>query len=68
MLVFYIGFGIFSLGYLIARPFILIITGTQKNQPVRVKRGKKTLIRNSIGLAVLFTICLGIYYAAGQMK
>lgn len=62
MLVFYIGFGLFCLAYLIARPFILIITGTQKNQPARVKRGKKALIRNSMGLAVLSLLCAGIYY------
>jgi hypothetical protein len=68
MLVFYIGFGLFSLGYLIARPFILIITGTQKNQPARVKRGKKALIRNSIGLAVIGAIAAAIYYGTGQMK
>ena len=68
MLVFYIGFGLFSLGYLIARPFILIITGAQKNQPARVKRGKKALIRNSIGLAVIGAIAAAIYYATGQMK
>ncbi len=68
MLVFYIGFGLFSLGYLIIRPFVLIITVTQNNQPARVKRGKKALIRNSIGLAVLGIICLGIYYGTEQMK
>ncbi|UPT68936.1 MAG: hypothetical protein M0D57_10065 [Sphingobacteriales bacterium JAD_PAG50586_3] len=62
MLIFYIGFGLFTLGYLIARPFILIITGTQKNQPARVKRGKKALLRNTIGLAVIGAVGLIIYY------
>lgn len=62
MLVFYIGFGLFCLLFMIVRPFILIITGTQKNQPARVKRGKKMLVQNSIVLAVLLAIGLAIYY------
>lgn len=65
MLVFYIGFGLFCLAYLIARPFILIITGMQKNQPARIKRGKKALIRNSIGLVVISGIGLAVYFAMG---
>lgn len=66
MLIFYIGFGLFCVSYLIARPFILIITGTQKNQPARVKRGKKALLRNSIGLAVVLGIGFAIYLAVGK--
>ena len=62
MLVFYIGFGLFCVAYLIARPFILIITGMQKNQPARVKGGKKMLVQNSIVLAVLLAIGLAVYY------
>lgn len=66
MLIFYIGFGLFCVSYLIARPFILIITGTQKNQPARVKRGKKALLRNSIGLAIAFGVGFAIYLAVGK--
>jgi hypothetical protein len=63
MLVFYIGFGLFCLAYLIARPFILIITGTQKNQPARVKRGKKSLVRNIIILAVIGIVGVIVHFA-----
>lgn len=66
MLLFYVGFGLFCISYLIARPFILIITGTQKKQPARVKRGKKALLRNSIGLAVVFGIGFAIYLAVDR--
>jgi hypothetical protein len=62
MLVFYIGFGLFCLAYLIARPFILIITGTQKNQPARVKRGKKALVRNAIVLAVIGIVGVIVHF------
>jgi hypothetical protein len=62
MLVFYIGFGLFTLGYLIARPFILIITGMQKNQPARVKRGKKSLVRNAIILAVIGIVGVIVHF------